>query len=122
MLSVQRIYAQSTTEHPDMSKISRGPSRFAGFAYFICANIAPMYSDLVSSGVCVCGHERAAHEHHRSALDCALCPAGECVHFRPATPVRYWLDKLAARLSRRQGHREEPRDEKDTGDGSAVNI
>jgi len=24
-------------------------------------------------GVCQCGHPRAAHQHYRSGLDCALC-------------------------------------------------
>ncbi|MCU7727371.1 hypothetical protein ODJ79_26875 [Actinoplanes sp. KI2] len=41
--------------------------------------------------VCVCGHPRAAHEHHRRGTDCALCDPGACVRFRRGS----WWRRLA---------------------------
>ena len=60
-----------------------------------------MYSDAVPGDQCVCGHERSAHRHFRSASDCALCAADVCVRYRPAQPVRSRIRRLLARLRRR---------------------
>jgi hypothetical protein len=46
----------------------------------------------VRDGVCVCGHDRSAHEHYRAGTDCALCES--CNRFRPARSRRWkwrWL-------------------------------
>jgi hypothetical protein len=38
----------------------------------------------VPNTLCVCGHEREAHEHYRRGTDCATCGAEVCPKFRRA--------------------------------------
>jgi hypothetical protein len=47
------------------------------------------------AGLCVCGHERRAHEHYRAGADCSLCADPRCPRFRPVTP--WWRRLLGAR-------------------------
>ncbi|MEV4704245.1 hypothetical protein [Actinoplanes sp. NPDC049316] len=35
--------------------------------------------------VCVCGHDRGAHEHYRGGTECALCGPEVCPRFRRRT-------------------------------------
>jgi hypothetical protein len=41
-------------------------------------------SSVPNSPVCVCGHQREAHEHYRSGTDCATCGPELCPRFRRA--------------------------------------
>jgi hypothetical protein len=46
--------------------------------------------------LCVCGHERDAHEHYRRGTDCAVCGNGDCPRYRKKRDftwdrVRQWL-------------------------------
>lgn len=47
--------------------------------------------------LCICGHDRTAHEHYRSGSDCSLCPTRSCRKFRSATSLRQGLSRLLGR-------------------------
>jgi hypothetical protein len=39
--------------------------------------------------VCVCGHDRAAHQHYRAGSDCAICADPACGRFRSPARARW---------------------------------
>lgn len=51
-----------------------------------------------SRAVCLCGHGRDAHVHHRSGTDCGICRDGVCGRYRANTLLRRVLGRLLGQI------------------------
>ncbi len=47
----------------------------------------PRIANQADDALCVCGHARAVHGHHRAGTDCGIDGPKRCASFRHATPL-----------------------------------